>query len=102
MLPPTPRQQQILDLVRISLRDRHYAPTVRELQQATGIVNPNGIMCHLRALRKKGLLTWTPGEGRTLRPVRGPWTLPLAGHINDQGKIIPAGCDPLSIARGAQ
>ena len=87
MLPLTARQQQILDLVRVSLRDRHYAPTVRELQAATGITNPNGIMCHLRALRKKGLLTWTPGEGRTLRPVRGPWTLPLLGTVRSDGRV---------------
>ncbi len=87
VLPLTDRQRQILDLIRISLRDRHYAPTVREIQEATGIANPNGVHCHLRALRKKGLIEWVPGVNRTLQPTRKPWMLPLAGIVKDDGSI---------------
>jgi repressor LexA len=91
VLPPTERQQQILDLIRVSLRDRHYAPTVREIQEAVGIANPNGVMCHLRALKKKGLIEWVPGTNRTLQPTRKPWMLPLAGIVRGDGSIKISG-----------
>ncbi len=46
---------------------RGLPPTVRDLCALTGM-NPNGVMCHLNALRDAGLVTWQSGKARTLRP----------------------------------
>lgn len=44
-------------------------PTLRELGKAIGVPSTNGVMCHLTALRKKGLLTWERQGARSLRLV---------------------------------
>ena len=51
-----------------SYRDEHYCtPTIREIGTHFGIKSPNGVMCHLLALRKKGHIVWQPGKFRTIR-----------------------------------
>lgn len=53
----TARQQAVFDFIYASVRERGYGPTVREIGEQFKISSPNGVMCHLRALEKKGLLT---------------------------------------------
>lgn len=53
----TPRQLQIYEFLKDLIRNRGYGPTVREIGDHFGISSPNGVMCHLRALEKKGLIT---------------------------------------------
>jgi repressor LexA len=52
----TKRQRQIYDFIREKIESRGYGPTVREIGQAFDIKSPNGVMCHLKALEKKGLI----------------------------------------------
>jgi repressor LexA len=52
----TKRQQEIFDYVRDKIVNRGYGPTVREIGSEFGIRSPNGVMCHLKALEKKGLI----------------------------------------------
>jgi repressor LexA len=52
--PATDRQREILDFVRE--RTAICGPTVREIMEHFGFRSPNGAMCHIRALEKKGLL----------------------------------------------
>jgi len=52
----TKRQQEIFDFVRDKIVNRGYGPTVREIGTEFGIRSPNGVMCHLKALEKKGLI----------------------------------------------
>src|SRR3974377_772149 len=52
----TERQREIYDFIRQKIEGRGYGPTVREIGQAFGIRSPNGVMCHLKALEKKGLI----------------------------------------------
>ncbi len=51
----TPRQLEVYDLIRHLIVDRGYGPTVREIAQHFDIKSPNGVVCHLRALERKGL-----------------------------------------------
>ena len=51
----TPRQKEIYDFIRDKIESRGYGPTVREIGLAFKIQSPNGVMCHLKALEKKGL-----------------------------------------------
>jgi len=50
----TPRQQEVLDFIRE--RTRSYGPTIREIMAQFGFTSPNGAVCHLVALERKGLI----------------------------------------------
>jgi len=52
----TPRQREIYSFIRSKIQGRGYGPTVREIGQEFDIKSPNGVMCHLKALQKKGLI----------------------------------------------
>ena len=68
----TKRQQRVLDtIVRLTAKTG-VPPTFRDLMEPLGISSPNGILTHLRALRKKGLVTWNEMHCRTLRIVPQP------------------------------
>ena len=75
----TPRQAEILALIRDHMRREGFPPTPRELMALTGIKSPNGIVCHLASLKRKGLLRGGDGGARQSRP----WV-----------PIVPEGCCP--------
>src|SRR5581483_7420829 len=52
----TERQREIYEFIRDKIETRGYGPTVREIGNAFEIKSPNGVMCHLKALEKKGLI----------------------------------------------
>lgn len=63
---PTTRQLVVLRRIAEERRRRGHAPTIRELGDALGIRSTNGVADHLRALKRRGLVTWAPSKGRTL------------------------------------
>lgn len=65
----TKRQEQTLDFIRTSIRDRGYPPTLREIGEHMGIRSTNGVNDHLRALERKGYLTREDMKSRALRVV---------------------------------
>lgn len=64
--PLTARQREILTLIHCSMRDRGYAPSLRELAQSTGIKSTNGVNDHLIALERKALLRRDAMKSRAL------------------------------------
>ena len=80
----TKRQKHVYEFIRDKIRNRGYGPTVREIGENFGISSPNGVMCHLKALEKKGLITREPNMSRRDSVVAEPIDergLPLAGRI---------------------
>ncbi len=80
----TERQREVYDFVRDKIRNRGYGPTVREIGDEFDISSPNGVMCHLKALEKKGLITREPNMSRAIQLAMEPIEergLPLAGRI---------------------
>jgi repressor LexA len=80
----TPRQREIYDFIREKIEYRGYGPTVREIGQGFDIKSPNGVMCHLNALVKKGLITRQDRSARAIQLVghRPPSAgLPLLGLV---------------------
>ena len=71
MIGPTERQAEVLNFVATHIKERGYAPTLREIGEALGIKSTNGVADHLQRLARKGYVTWTPGAARTLRLVAG-------------------------------
>ena len=81
----TPRQDAIYAFIKDRILNRGYGPTVREIGSNFGIKSPNGVMCHLKALEKKGLITREQNMSRAIQLTesisRGKASLRLAGQI---------------------
>lgn len=80
----TERQQGIYNFLKDKILNRGYGPTVREIGAHFGIKSPNGVMCHLKALEKKGMITREPHMSRAIQLKESPSeraSLPLAGQI---------------------
>jgi repressor LexA len=80
----TKRQRMVYEFIRDKIRNRGYGPTVREIGLQFGISSPNGVMCHLKALEKKGLITREPNMSRAIQLAAEPIEergLPLRGRI---------------------
>src|SRR4051794_1146690 len=65
----TERQREIYDFIRSKIEARGYGPTVREIGKNFGIQSPNGVMCHLKALEKKGLIIREGHQARAIQLV---------------------------------
>ena len=65
---PTQKQQDFLDYIRDYIDEHGYSPTVRDLGQHFGI-SLNGVVCHLKALIKKGYITMPNRLARSIRLV---------------------------------
>lgn len=80
----TQRQRSIFDFIREKISGRGYGPTVREIGEEFGISSPNGVMCHLKALEKKGLITREPNMSRAIQLTAAAYVdrgMPLVGQI---------------------
>src|SRR5215471_10648671 len=80
----TDRQREIYEFIRGKIEGRGYGPTVREIGLHFDIKSPNGVMCHLKALEKKGLIIREGFSARAIqlvdhRPVGS--SLPLLGAV---------------------
>src|SRR5437764_3149447 len=82
----TERQREIYDFIRHKIESRGYGPTVREIGTNFHIKSPNGVMCHLKALQKKGLIHREPNMSRAIQLLEEsatarPAALKLVGRI---------------------
>ena len=80
----TKRQKAVYEFIRDKIRTRGYGPTVREIGDNFGISSPNGVMCHLKALEKKGLITREKNMSRAIQLTKEPAEergMPLLGEI---------------------
>jgi repressor LexA len=80
----TERQREVYEFIREKIRSRGYGPTVREIGAHFEISSPNGVMCHLKALEKKGLINREPNMSRAIMLTTDQPEnkgLPLTGRI---------------------
>ncbi|MEO8493488.1 MAG: transcriptional repressor LexA [Planctomycetota bacterium] len=81
----TKRQAAVYEFIRDKIVNRGYGPTVREIGERFDISSPNGVMCHLKALEKKGLIRRQPNKSRaielTKEAVREASGIPMAGTV---------------------
>ncbi len=91
----TPRQQAVYEFIHDMVRQRGFGPTIREIADVFEIASPNGVVCHLKALEKKGLIVRNGFKARAIElpelqaERRQAWSaaqsgLPFAG-------VVPAG-----------
>jgi repressor LexA len=87
----TARQKMIYDFIKEKIVNRGYGPTVREIGNEFDIRSPNGVMCHLKALERKGLITREPHMSRAIQLTEEPqkrMAMPLAGQIAAGSPIL--------------
>ena len=79
----TKRQKAVYEFIRDKINSRGYGPTVREIGERFEINSPNGVMCHLRALEKKGLIKREQNRSRAIQLIHPEFDqgLPLAGQV---------------------
>lgn len=81
----TERQREIYHFICQKIDERGYGPTVREIGAGFAIRSPNGVMCHLKALEKKGLIRREGWSARAIQILdRQPGTsygLPFLGAV---------------------
>src|ERR1700682_3440847 len=80
----TSRQREIYEFICGEIEGRGYPPSIREIGDAFLIKSPNGVMCHLRALEKKGLIKRHEKNARAIQieGIRsGGATPPLLGVV---------------------
>jgi repressor LexA len=83
----TSRQREIYSFIRSKIQGRGYGPTVREIGNQFHIKSPNGVMCHLKALQKKGLIHREPNMSRAIQLLDDPTTAPHPTGVKMLGRI---------------
>jgi repressor LexA len=63
------RQREILELIRGTVADRGYPPSVREIGEAVGLSSPSTVHSHLSALVKAGYLRRDPSKPRAIEVI---------------------------------
>ncbi|OUL59714.1 transcriptional repressor LexA [Pseudoalteromonas ulvae] len=85
MRPLTNRQAQILELIKVFIKDTGMPPTRAEIANTLGFKSANAAEEHLKALSKKGFIEMVPGASRGLRLVEEEEPeqlgLPLIGKV---------------------
>ena len=107
----TDRQRRVLEVIRESVSERGYPPSIREIGDAVGLMSTSSVAHQLRTLERKGFLrrdpnrpravdvrgldevvpasdpSTTAGEGAELESVK-PAMVPVLGRIAAGGPIL--------------
>tara|TARA_R100000687_G_scaffold10663_1_gene9006 strand:+ start:29545 stop:30162 length:618 start_codon:yes stop_codon:yes gene_type:complete len=85
MRPLTPRQSEILELIKDNLHATGMPPTRAEIAHKLGFRSANSAEEHLKALARKGVIEILPGMSRGIRLVADDYDiadgLPLIGQV---------------------
>jgi repressor LexA len=87
----TPRQRQVLELIRDSIEETGMPPTRAEIARSLSFRSPNSAEEHLRALERKGAITLLPGASRGIQlkdSLRDQLGLPLVGRVAAGSPIL--------------
>lgn len=85
----TPRQAEILELIRQHINDTGYPPTRADIAKELGFRSPNAAEEHLKALARKGAIEMIPGTSRGIRlPDVAEHGLPIIGRVAAGNPIL--------------
>lgn len=97
----TARQAEVLAIIEAAILKNGFSPSVREIMTAAGVGSPNGIMCHIESLHRKGYITYQPNTARSIR-ILGARPTETLGAMTERIKAeLPAGASiSVSFVRG--
>ncbi len=87
----TPRQRQVLELIRQNIEETGMPPTRAEIAHALNFRSANAAEEHLRALERKGAISLLPGASRGIQlrdSLRDQLGLPLVGRVAAGSPIL--------------
>lgn len=85
----TARQQAVLDVIRRSIAERGYPPSVREIGEEVGLTSPSSVAHQLRALERKGLLRRDEHRPRALVVSDSPSTTESGVDLRPSATYVP-------------
>ena len=100
MIKLTPRQEQILNLIKDAIENTGFPPTRAEIANELGFKSANAAEEHLQALARKGAIEISPGTSRGIRligasvdtiplvPLTLMMSLPLVGRVAAGSPIL--------------
>ncbi len=83
----TPRQQEILDLIRRHIEDTGFPPTRADIAKELGFRSANAAEEHLKALARKGAIEMIAGTSRGLRLIEN-LGIPIVGRVAAGSPIL--------------
>jgi len=87
----TPRQRQILELIRRHVRDTGFPPTRAEIARELGFRSANAAEDHLRAMERRGVIEIQRGSSRGIRLLEAAedeYLLPVVGRVAAGSPIL--------------
>jgi repressor LexA len=84
----TPRQSEILELIREFVANTGFPPTQAEIADQLGFRSANAAKDHLRALERKGAIELIPGSSRGIRLLGHDEGLPVIGRVAAGSPIL--------------
>ncbi|QDT90436.1 transcriptional repressor LexA [Gimesia algae] len=96
----TERQLAIYQFLKDKIVNRGYGPTVREIGDAFDIRSPNGVMGHLKALERKGLIKRKSHISRSIQlcdNAQKPANVTFFGSLQAGTPIIPPAADDAQV-----
>lgn len=83
----TPRQAEVLQMIREFVQSTGFPPTRAEIARELGFRSLNAAEDHLKALARKGFIEMMPGASRGLRLAEGSG-LPIVGRVAAGSPIL--------------
>ena len=80
MRPLTPRQEEVLQLIKTTMSETGMPPTRAEIARQLGFKSANAAEEHLKALARKGVIEILPGTSRGIK-----LNIPLDDQAEEQG-----------------
>lgn len=90
-------QKEIWNHIRISVEERGFPPTLREIGDAFSISSTNGVRYHLRVLMKQGWIAHEKGSRRGLRLLNPDGSSPFKHNRTEDVHYIPTGGLPRNV-----
>ncbi|MBC2643896.1 MULTISPECIES: transcriptional repressor LexA [unclassified Rhodococcus (in: high G+C Gram-positive bacteria)] len=82
----TDRQRRVLEVIRTSVNERGYPPSIREIGDAVGLTSTSSVAHQLRTLERKGFLRRDPNRPRAV-DVRGLDEVAAGAAANATGTV---------------
>lgn len=77
----TPLQRRILDVIKESVEEKGFPPSIREIGRRLRITSPSSVAYHLRALESAGLIKRAGSISRGMTLAEPPNSLPILGRV---------------------
>lgn len=63
----TKKQENIYNIIKKFIEDKGYAPSIREIAQASNLRSSSTVFSYLKKLKEKGYITFEENKPRTIR-----------------------------------